>query len=708
MKLFCARWRKNPALRYQQAGDLKTKVETIAITQQVDGSRQEESQIKKPQPRQDWCAHLTKTERNLLSILGLLCSAWIAGTVFGIPALLRSYPSPGNWIVASVWGILFVVSIPRIHRIINHFLCSTAWAKDRGFTTESLRQFSFRKQNLWKVLVVLAAGLALIFAQNKAITSYLGLEERPRSNQAGGLVPSAIGKGLVKQVSATRARKGYIPVSIRYVGTVESSNSVMFSIAEEYSQAVIRKFDAHQELTVEADNSHGDRFGHGFLSGVDNRIDTATGTLKCKATLFPEGDNLMVPGLFLNIRLFLGMKPGVTLVPIVAIQHDPQSAFVWVIQVYHTLTRRPVSVGVVDGGWAEIQSGLSSGEIVVSDGFAGLHEGQRVRYDLDPMSKKLAQASSQSDEQASNKDLEWLKIQSLAGWISDLQSPDPNVQKTAERALTDMGTNALPGFLKILSESTDSSNDDDLRRYNTAHALRFMGNGVKGGLPAFTALLQSGDQGKAYAGARALAFSAPLVPEAFSILTNALTDSTPGVREAASHGVGLCLNTESNGFAESALPLLVRNLSDKIDYVRSDTAIALQQYANRQSMRFPPGDAKPELLVPPLIELLHDKYSFARFYASEALWCGCYRDAIKPWIPAVQKLLSDPDDGVRQSATNFLQMLHIGPATNTAQNPSMMQAVTFKAITGTNPNSLSYQWVLDTNNAAGATNAVPK
>ena len=46
-----------------------------------------------------------------------------------------------------------------------------------------------------------------------------------------------------------------------------------------------------------------------------------------------------------------------------------------------------------------------------------------------------------------------------------------------------------------------------------------------------------GQQEKAYSGARALAFSAPQAPEAFSILTNGLTDSAAGARDAASMGL---------------------------------------------------------------------------------------------------------------------------------------------------------------------------
>ena len=104
----------------------------------------------------------------------------------------------------------------------------------------------------------------------------------------------------------------------------------------------------------------------------------------------------MVPGLFLNIRLLLEVKHGVTLVPDVAIQHDPQGAFVWVIQSDHTVTRRPVRVGTVDESWAEIQSGLSPGEIVACDEFNRLQEGRKVRFDAPPLSYQSQFNSSPS------------------------------------------------------------------------------------------------------------------------------------------------------------------------------------------------------------------------------------------------------------------------------------------------------------------------
>lgn len=140
------------------------------------------SPLQSPEVR-DICAHLTKAESNQVSLLGLLFGVWIVAAIFGIPALVRSSPGPGSWIVASVLGILFVVSIPMLLRMARQFLCSTGWAKERGFTPDKLRLFSFRGGNLWKGIAVLAVGLFLIFAQHKAITRYLGLSGLPQSPQ---------------------------------------------------------------------------------------------------------------------------------------------------------------------------------------------------------------------------------------------------------------------------------------------------------------------------------------------------------------------------------------------------------------------------------------------------------------------------------------------------------------------------------------------
>jgi serine/threonine protein kinase len=254
---------------------------------------------------------------------------------------------------------------------------------------------------------------------------------------------------------------------------------------------------------------------------------------------------------------------------------------------------------------------------------------------------------------------EWVTLKALNGWIADLQNSDPSIKKLAERAITEMGTNALPEFLKILDDR-DHTLEGDTRRYYTAAALRFIGPDLKPWIPSFNSLLLSGNEQTAYAGARALASTTPIVPEAFAQLTNGLVNPAAGVRDAASHGVGLLLGSESNHLAESALPILLHNLKDKAQFIRSDTAGALMMYVQFQQTHG--HDAKPDLIIPPIIELLQDPYSYSRQNAEWIL-----RDYGKTAIPVLLKLLNDPDSRVREDATNA--MTKIGSWASLAGSP---------------------------------------
>ena len=90
----------------------------------------------------------------------------------------------------------------------------------------------------------------------------------------------------------------------------------------------------------------------------------------------------MVRGMFLNVHLVMEVKHGVTLVPEEAIQLYSEGALVWVIKPDQTASRRPVRMGARDRGKVEILSGLSSGELVVTDGAFSLREGQKITYKL--------------------------------------------------------------------------------------------------------------------------------------------------------------------------------------------------------------------------------------------------------------------------------------------------------------------------------------
>ncbi len=110
------------------------------------------------------CAHLTNAERNRASLFALLLGLGAAGTVFGIGWLIQFRRDSRAWILAlaAVWGILFVISFPMLLRLQRRFLCSTAWAREQGFTADRLKLFSFKGSASGTGMLVLLALAALV------------------------------------------------------------------------------------------------------------------------------------------------------------------------------------------------------------------------------------------------------------------------------------------------------------------------------------------------------------------------------------------------------------------------------------------------------------------------------------------------------------------------------------------------------------------
>jgi len=174
--------------------------------------------------------------------------------------------------------------------------------------------------------------------------------------------------------------------------------SVIFTIAEDQLQVVLQKIRAGQKLTVDAyDREMKNKIAQGSLTTLDNQIDQTTGTLKLRAT-FDNQDNALFPNQFVNARLLVEQKHGVTLVPTAAIQRNSQNTYVFVVQPDSTVTVRQVMVGVAEGDDSEITSGLMPGEVVVMTGVDKLTEGSKVNAQIpaEHTSQNSAQSPGQS------------------------------------------------------------------------------------------------------------------------------------------------------------------------------------------------------------------------------------------------------------------------------------------------------------------------
>lgn len=115
----------------------------------------------------------------------------------------------------------------------------------------------------------------------------------------------------------------------------------------------------------------------GKLLTIDNQIDQSTGTGRLKA-VFENKESALWPNQFVNIHLLLETQKNVTVVPSAAVQRGPQGDYVYVMKPDKTVEVRPVNTSVTQGSLSLIASGVSPGEMVVTDGQDKLQQGSRV------------------------------------------------------------------------------------------------------------------------------------------------------------------------------------------------------------------------------------------------------------------------------------------------------------------------------------------
>ncbi len=182
------------------------------------------------------------------------------------------------------------------------------------------------------------------------------------------------GNLLVHIGSAVKARDTNSPlVVINQVHPIY----VSFSVPEQ-SLADIRKYRAAASIRVDAlipgqENAP----VRGELAFVNNTVDPSTGTIQLKAT-FPNSDNRLWPGQFLNVLLTLTTEPNAVVVPSQAIQTGQQGPYVFVVKSDLTVEIRSIAPGLALDGETVVQKGLTPGEQIVTEGQIRLVPGARV------------------------------------------------------------------------------------------------------------------------------------------------------------------------------------------------------------------------------------------------------------------------------------------------------------------------------------------
>jgi len=115
----------------------------------------------------------------------------------------------------------------------------------------------------------------------------------------------------------------------------------------------------------------------GTLTFVDNNVDLNTGTIKLKGT-FANSNRRLWPGQYVNVTLTLTEEPNAIVVPTQAIQTGQDGSYVFIVKPDLTAESRPVKVERNIDNQTVIESGLSAGEKVVTDGQIRLVPGSKV------------------------------------------------------------------------------------------------------------------------------------------------------------------------------------------------------------------------------------------------------------------------------------------------------------------------------------------
>ncbi|MFO0815386.1 MAG: efflux RND transporter periplasmic adaptor subunit [Gemmatales bacterium] len=151
---------------------------------------------------------------------------------------------------------------------------------------------------------------------------------------------------------------------------------VAFSLPEQQLLEVTR---AHREkpLKVEANLRNGEPLITGNLAFIDNAIDPTTGTVQLKAE-FPNKDQKLWPGQFLDIIITIRERPNSIVVPNSAIQSGQQGQYVYVVTAEKKAELRKVKVAFERGGESIISEGLKAGESVVLEGQLRLAPGSLI------------------------------------------------------------------------------------------------------------------------------------------------------------------------------------------------------------------------------------------------------------------------------------------------------------------------------------------
>lgn len=146
----------------------------------------------------------------------------------------------------------------------------------------------------------------------------------------------------------------------------------------------LRKVPVEVGLQIEQGYPH-----RGTLNYASPTVDSSTGTLAARG-LFENASRVLLPGLFVRVRVPIGKKDDALLVPDVALGSDQSGRYVYVVNKDNVVEQRTVDIGSLEGTMRVINSGISADDRVIVAGLLRAIPGQKV----DPQTAQPATPSA--------------------------------------------------------------------------------------------------------------------------------------------------------------------------------------------------------------------------------------------------------------------------------------------------------------------------
>ena len=186
------------------------------------------------------------------------------------------------------------------------------------------------------------------------------------------------------------------------IGFSQINEGALVSSASSQAMAIIRTIDpVHVDVTQSAAeilafrraNKDSDRKNRqadlfladgslydlkGKLAAADTQVDQATGVLTLRVE-FANPDQLLIPGMYVRVRMPQGFVKNAALVPQKAIMRDRRGQPVaWVVNKDNVIEPRPLTIAQDQGNQWIVSSGLAAGDLIMIDGFAKARPGATV------------------------------------------------------------------------------------------------------------------------------------------------------------------------------------------------------------------------------------------------------------------------------------------------------------------------------------------